>query len=195
MCMKWFLGFLFLFFIPIVLAEDLEYNIGTITDCSGNLNVKVNGILPINTNEYDIRGCNIIGINEWDCPCGNLVLATPFNTLNNYTFTINYLTQTIEEDKSKSRSSSRGSGYVYYNNSVFINPSIPVNTSNITYPYYNVTNEYKTVTYQVNPQPKQECQVPSCPVVNNPVPVEEEKQSVWQRFWIALKELLETKLW
>jgi hypothetical protein len=84
---------------------------------------------------------------------------------------------------------------IYYNDSIFINPAIWVNTSNITYPYYNVTNEYKTVTYQINPQPKQECQVPSCPVVNNIVPTEEVKQSVWQRFWIVLKELLQLKLW
>jgi hypothetical protein len=110
--MRWCLVFLFLFFIPIVIGEDVEYNIGTITDCSGNLNVKVNGTLLITTNEYDIRGCNIIGINEWSCPCGNLILATPINTINNYTFTINYLKQTIEEDKTKSRSSSHSSNYI-----------------------------------------------------------------------------------
>ena len=190
--MKWQILFLLFFLFPLVTA--LEYNVGKINDCVTNLNINVTGTLTINENEYSLKDCNLLQSNYWSCSCSNpIILITLKNTINNYTFTITYTIQQVQKEIKHSGGGSSGGGYYYnpnitYNDSIFNNPTPILNTSDITYPFYNITNEYKTVVMNVNPQPL------DAPI-NNVVPVVEVKKSIWQRFWDALLELLRFKLW
>lgn len=171
----------------------LEYYVTNINDCVTDLNVNVTGVLPISDNEYSLNNCSIIQNNEWLCSCSKpIILNVATNTINNYTFIITYTIQQVQS-LSSSSSGHRSSGSIIwynfsYNNLTLYNQTEIINGTNITYPYYNITNEYKTLTLNVNPQPINNIQ-------QNNIPVMENKKSVWERLWSIILEIFKIKLW
>ena len=89
--MKLFLFFLFL--APFVLSYAGENStIYTINDCT-DLKINTTADLIIDNGEYSILNCVENQTNYWKCSCSgdyNVVLSTKPNTINNYTFLLNY---------------------------------------------------------------------------------------------------------
>jgi len=190
--MKWQLVFLLFFLLPIV--NGIEYYVTKINDCVTDLKINVTGVLPINVNEYVLKNCNESLYNYWICGCSKpIIIDTANNAINNYTFTITYISQHIQKE---TRKRSSGGGYYYnpnvtYNDSIFTNPILLINQSDITYPFYNITTEYKTEVYTVNPQPLNQ----PAPIVQTITTTAEDKRTIWQQFIDILIKILHLKLW
>lgn len=197
---------IFFFTLPIATAVVIPHYITIVTGCASNITLIVDGSLPINSGEYNMRNCNSTGVNTWDCKCGYpLYITTQPNTINNYTFTLTYLTK-------KSINNTGGNGkigypanetlYYYYILNRTINQSnttihYPINLTNITIiNQINITppgiesnrtiNIYENTTAQANK---------TTPVKPTPVVVHDWIAEVWNQFWAWLMAILNTKLW
>lgn len=80
-------------FLPIVFSLQQEKVVYEFESCNNNISIDVTAKDEIIIGEYSLKDCNMVGLNRWFCECDgkyNLVLLTNFNTINNYTFSINY---------------------------------------------------------------------------------------------------------
>jgi hypothetical protein len=112
-----------------------NYNLIHINDCT-ELYISVTGEYMIDNDEYSLYNCNETINNTWVCNCSgdfDVILKTKHNTINNYTFHINYTyTQAYSVPSSSGGGGGGSSGsndksHYIYNDSIFkfdINPAL-----------------------------------------------------------------------
>ena len=86
-----------------------NYTIHSFDECS-SLSVTVTGSQNIDDDEYFLHDCNEVFNNTWDCNCSDgfdLILSTKINTINSYTFSMDY---NYEKETSSLLSSSSSGG-------------------------------------------------------------------------------------
>jgi hypothetical protein len=154
-----------LFLLPVVFAvpAGTDYTLYSVPKCTGSITVSVEASKTINAEEYNLKSCTKNSSTQWSCPCNNpfdIILNTRINTINTYSFTVNYQVEEVAGSASTSSSSSGGGGgsYVLPNGTVVVNPNTDIKQP-IGAPS---TDEQKKVDAQ------RKVEINNVPIINQP---------------------------